>query len=225
MKRIVHLSDTHNSHRMLLVPQGDIIIHSGDATNGGTEREVLDFLDWFGRLNFKHKIYVPGNHDICVEKNFNLISNICAERNIDLGIGSYKGLWVDEGKISFCMFPWVNPVGRWAFLKTEEEQERILNAFESYPCDILITHSPPHNILDSVPFFNIEKGCMDEHPLGSKAIFNYVVKAKSALHLFGHVHECGGRSRRFNNTLFVNSATRASVIDYDVRGKRADLVI
>jgi len=36
--RIVHISDTHNMHRLLTkLPEGDVIVHSGDFTMVGTE--------------------------------------------------------------------------------------------------------------------------------------------------------------------------------------------
>ena len=35
--RIVLISDTHNKHKMLELPEGDILIHAGDFTNDGTE--------------------------------------------------------------------------------------------------------------------------------------------------------------------------------------------
>ena len=45
--RIVHISDTHGRHREIEgLPEGDVIVHSGDFTNMGTEEEVLDFLNW-----------------------------------------------------------------------------------------------------------------------------------------------------------------------------------
>jgi len=33
----------------------------------GTESEVLDFLNWFCNLDYRHKIFVAGNHDFCLE--------------------------------------------------------------------------------------------------------------------------------------------------------------
>ena len=43
--RIVHLSDTHNQHSHIShLPEGDIIVHSGDFSFAGTESEALDFI-------------------------------------------------------------------------------------------------------------------------------------------------------------------------------------
>lgn len=48
------------------MPEADVIIHSGDISNSGTEEEVLDFLNWFIELQYQHKIFVTGNHDLCL---------------------------------------------------------------------------------------------------------------------------------------------------------------
>ena len=40
------------------LPEGDVIVHCGDFTVGGTEEEVLDFLNWFMELPCRHKIFV-----------------------------------------------------------------------------------------------------------------------------------------------------------------------
>ena len=61
--RIVLISDTHNKHEKLEMPEGDVLIHAGDFTNNGTEQEIKDFDSWLASLDYKHKIVVPGNHD------------------------------------------------------------------------------------------------------------------------------------------------------------------
>ena len=44
----------------------DILVHSGDFTEDGTEAEALEFLEWFTSLPHAHKILVAGNHDLCM---------------------------------------------------------------------------------------------------------------------------------------------------------------
>ena len=64
---ILQISDTHNRHQQLTnLPAADVIVHCGDFTEMGTEQEVLDFLNWFIDLPYKHKIFVTGNHDLCL---------------------------------------------------------------------------------------------------------------------------------------------------------------
>jgi predicted phosphodiesterase len=66
--KILHLSDTHGKHHLLNdLPPADIIVHSGDGTEGGTASEMLDFLEWFCNLDYRHKIFVAGNHDLCLD--------------------------------------------------------------------------------------------------------------------------------------------------------------
>ena len=65
--KILQISDTHNRHQQLTdLPAADVIVHCGDFTEMGTEQEVLDFLNWFIELPYKHKIFVTGNHDLCL---------------------------------------------------------------------------------------------------------------------------------------------------------------
>lgn len=68
--KILHISDTHSRHKEIKnMPEADIVIHSGDITENGTEDEVLDFIKWFESLNYKYKIFVHGNHDLSLYGN------------------------------------------------------------------------------------------------------------------------------------------------------------
>ena len=65
--RILQISDTHNRHAQLTdLPDADVIVHCGDFTDQGTEEEALDFLNWFIDLPYAHKVFVVGNHDLCL---------------------------------------------------------------------------------------------------------------------------------------------------------------
>ena len=65
--KILHISDTHARHHLLdNLPTADIIVHSGDFTDDGSEDETLGFLNWFIGLPYKYKIFVTGNHDLCL---------------------------------------------------------------------------------------------------------------------------------------------------------------
>ena len=65
--RILQISDTHNRHQLLTgMPAADVLVHCGDFTDMGTEEEVLDFLNWYISLPYLHKIFIVGNHDLCL---------------------------------------------------------------------------------------------------------------------------------------------------------------
>jgi len=48
--RVVCLSDTHGKHRKIDVPDGDLLIHSGDFCSGGKESEARNFSAWLHEL-------------------------------------------------------------------------------------------------------------------------------------------------------------------------------
>ncbi|KAF9075455.1 Metallo-dependent phosphatase-like protein [Rhodocollybia butyracea] len=60
--RFVCVSDTHS--RRFPVPDGDVLLHSGDLTNTGTLAEFEQTMDWICGLPHKLKIIIAGNHDL-----------------------------------------------------------------------------------------------------------------------------------------------------------------
>src|ERR1039457_3044860 len=66
--RLVLLSDTHQLHREVEVPDGDVLIHAGDFTMFSKSMSAIgDFNTWLGELPHRHKIVVPGNHEFFLE--------------------------------------------------------------------------------------------------------------------------------------------------------------
>lgn len=65
-KKIFAFADTHGGHRKIRVPDDtDILICAGDAVEDNLQgNEYDDFLDWFSIQPGKHKIFVPGNHEL-----------------------------------------------------------------------------------------------------------------------------------------------------------------
>jgi len=66
--RLVCLSDTHGEQDRFKVPEGDVLVHAGDFSGIGTEREVHKFARWLKRLPHRWKIVIAGNHDRFFEK-------------------------------------------------------------------------------------------------------------------------------------------------------------
>ncbi len=65
--KIVLIADTHNRHRELTLPDGDVLVHAGDMTTGGTLEEVEEFNSSLGELPHRHKFVIAGNHDFSFE--------------------------------------------------------------------------------------------------------------------------------------------------------------
>lgn len=57
--RFVLLSDTHT--RTFKVPDGDVLIHSGDLTVTGTIEQLKMTIDWICSLPHTHKVVIAGN--------------------------------------------------------------------------------------------------------------------------------------------------------------------
>jgi 3',5'-cyclic AMP phosphodiesterase CpdA len=69
--RIVCISDTHSLHGDMAheIPSGDVLIHAGDISNRGGEKDVTEFIYWFQNIKgFDDKIFISGNHDHCFER-------------------------------------------------------------------------------------------------------------------------------------------------------------
>ena len=203
--RLVCLADTHNKHHEIPIPEGDILIHAGDCTDGGTRNETKNFLKWFQEQPHKHKILVPGNHDFYFEKTHNLMI-VPSEIHLLIDTG------VEIEGIKFWGSP-VNPgLNNWAF--NRERGKQIRKHWDLIPQDtqILITHTPPHGILDE-----IDSGIN----LGCEELAHILPSVQPDYHLFGHVHPAYGSLERAETSYFnlsilnerLKPANSARVID------------
>ena len=179
--KILHISDTHSQHHRLRdLPEADVIVHSGDFSFGGSEQEVIDFLNWFCDLPYKHKIYIAGNHDDCLwgGKVEGLPENVHDLR--------YSSITIDGVKfhgIPMFMHDCV----------TDKNEREIKNI--PADTDVLVTHTPPYEILD----FD------DGIHYGNKDLLMKACEIKPRYHLFGHIHAQNGIETH-GTTTFVNSA-------------------
>ena len=194
MPRIVCLSDTHNFHDQIAVPDGDVLIHAGDATGRGSIPEIAAFNRWFKKLPHKYKIFVAGNHDWLFETD-----NKYARQMLDDSIIYLEDSWVEIEGLKFYGSPWQPRFYDWAFnLMRGAEMARKWKLIPS-DVDVLITHGPPHGILDEVPrqYFVENTGCEE---LRFKV--EEIAAEKLKLHVFGHIH-CGyGQTEQFGVKFF-----------------------
>ena len=194
MPRIVCLSDTHNRHEDVRVPDGDILIHAGDATNLGTIEEIVRFARWFAALPHRHKIFVAGNHDWLFETNPRLAENLLDGEIVYLCDSS-----VEIENLIIYGSPWTPRFFNWAFNANRGAEMREKWRLIPETVDVLITHGPPHGILDAVARFDgfENTGCED--------LRERVEEVMPRLHIFGHIHEGFGNVDK-SGTKFVNAA-------------------
>lgn len=191
--KIWHISDTHTYHGLLKVPEDiDMVIHSGDATNPrdpyASEQEMLNFISWFGSLPIKHKVFVAGNHDLCIERN--LVTKIDFMKN---GIVYLENDYTEVEGIKIWGSPFTPTFGQgWAFNK---KRSALHDIWKEIPddVDIVVVHGPPKGILDlAYHQLNCIEFCGDE------ALRKRMYLLNPKLCLFGHIH---------NNEDIINAGT------------------
>ena len=123
--KILQISDTHNRHQQLInLPGADVIVHCGDFTDMGTEDEVLEFLNWFIELTYPHKIFVTGNHDLCLWEADGI-------EGLPNSVHFLQDRGCEIGGIKFFGLGYNHP-----------------ESLIPYNVDVLVTHEPPAMILD-----------------------------------------------------------------------------
>jgi Icc-related predicted phosphoesterase len=197
--KFVIISDTHTMHKGLEnrfnFPPADFLIHCGDITGRGTENTIREFLEWFNNLNqFKYKIFIAGNHDRLFEAVPQLTKEILNEYPNIIYLED-SGIELDG--IKFWGSPVSKPFMNWAFNRPEEKLKK---HWETIPnnIDVLITHSPPHKIMDY--------GVFSKEHTGSPSLFNEVInRIKPKIHCFGHIHNDYGM-KIYGETKFINAS-------------------
>jgi Icc-related predicted phosphoesterase len=209
--KLVHISDTHGAkfHSQLIIPECDVLIHSGDIGGRTTLLELEEFLRWYSRQKATVKIWVPGNHDLCMDKvwanqqgdsiTMQIRHQIYADAMALLD--SYPDIkclinkdYVYSG-FKFYGSPITPSFHRthWAF--NADRGEEISKYWARIPSDthILITHGPGYGTLDTIPekfktsdTEDIHRGCEDLKKVIKDRLHNL------ELHCFGHLHNSYG---------------------------------
>ena len=192
MARIVCLSDTHNYNEIIAVPDGDILIHAGDATIRGTQYEIEAFLSWFSSLPHKYKIFVAGNHDWLYELDNRRARLLTANFNIKY----LQDSSIEINNLKIYGSPWQPRYYDWAFNLNRGSE--IAEKWKMIPkdTDILITHGPPFEILDKTPTGDF---------VGCEELRKFVEKLLPKAHIFGHIHHGYGTAEKFG-VKFVNAS-------------------
>jgi predicted phosphohydrolase len=176
--RVVCLSDTHDLHDRLDVPDGDVLVHAGDFTMSGREAQIRAFDAWLGGLPHRHKIVVAGNHDWLFErepeKARSLLTHAVYLQDSDTTVAGLR----------FWGAPWQPWFFDWAFNLRRGPDLAAKWALIPQGVDVLITHGPPLGVLDVT-----DRG---EH-VGCEDLLEALERVRPRLHVFGHIHESYGR--------------------------------
>mmetsp|Transcript_29808 Transcript_29808/g.83285 ORF Transcript_29808/g.83285 Transcript_29808/m.83285 type:complete len:303 (+) Transcript_29808:45-953(+) len=218
--RVVCISDTHSKHTTIKkIPEGDILIHAGDFSNTGYEKELDEFGKFFAGLPHKHKVIIAGNHDLSLDvedyvkvhrKRFHrnrpeFDAQACRDRFtsnpgyhfLENDSTVIEGLKIHGSPQS----PWFCD---WAF--GPERGPDIQKYWDRIPddTDILVTHGPPLGYGDLCYPNNNRAGCYN--------LLRRVERVKPKYHIFGHIHEGYGAYTNAKDdtdpgTIFINAST------------------
>ncbi len=180
--KIVCISDTHMQHWHLKVPEGDVLVHAGDALIGGRQKEWVDFVAWWNEQPHPNKVFVPGNHDRVCEEMPDWARSGLKDTNF----------LVDEGcrikGVQFWGTPWQRPFHDWAFNQGDAFRAE---KFANIPANtaFLVSHAPPFGYQDVVA---------GEHEhLGDEELVRVTNAIMPAFHAFGHIHSGYGVGQRW----------------------------
>ncbi|KAK8051423.1 metallophosphoesterase domain-containingprotein [Apiospora rasikravindrae] len=184
--KVVCLSDTHGDI-VPNVPPGDLLIHAGDLTRGGTSLEIQTQINWLKSLPHTHKVVIAGNHDRYFDIKTRRDVDVATNARLDLKNIHY--LERQSVTLSFKGQRRLNIFGAPDIIGSSGSSST--NAFQydaaHHPwhgavpreTDILVTHGPPRFHLD------LDIGC--------SGLLADTWRAKPKLHIFGHIHCARGK--------------------------------
>lgn len=210
--RLVCISDTHQLHNHIQLPHGDVLICAGDFCSRGTLAEADNFAEWFVSRPHKYKVVVAGNHDMCFEhlKFRSHAESLFDQDNVfylrDSGV-------IIEG-VNFYGSPWQPEFYDWAFNLPRLGPE-LRDFWDRIPenTNVLVTHGPPHGILDDTPSkfnprFRKRKGALES--VGCELLrkrVDQLSKLKNLkAHVFGHIHYSAGTIYK-DGVQYINAAS------------------
>ncbi|KAI0676208.1 Metallo-dependent phosphatase-like protein, partial [Trametes maxima] len=178
---VVCISDTHSTHDHLApLPPGDILIHAGDLTNSGTEKEIRAALQYLSSAPHKHRVFVAGNHDVALADARKRDAILAAYPNLTYLEHTTTTLQVRGRNLKIFGSPHspkaVSP-GPFQYIP-DEGKSRWLDIPLS--TDILVTHCPPQSHLDGAGW----NGCPH--------LRDRIWGVRPLLHVFGHIHKGRG---------------------------------
>jgi Icc-related predicted phosphoesterase len=181
------LSDTHGRHLEITklygeLPNVDIMVHSGDCTRYGEFDETDLFLNWYSQQNTKHKVLIAGNHDF-VFQNKQRTKQLL---ELNPSITYLEDEYINIDGIGIYGSPWSPVFGMWAFMKHRNAE--LDEVWQKVPTDgsvdLLVTHTPRYGRFDVSVRGNYNVGC--------EMLANRINDIHPKVHVFGHIHECGG---------------------------------
>lgn len=178
------------------IPEGDVLIHAGDAMRTGYPNEWYALLRWFKSLKHPLKLFIPGNHDFHMQVYPGPALQELREVGVTViglpGNSRFETYTLPNGwellGMPFVIFKGDNgTLPRWAFTSSEEKLQAYLKGKRGF--DIIVSHSPVAGMLDRTG---------SGLSVGVKAYRDWFdgLAAKPKVWINGHIHESYGAAER-----------------------------
>lgn len=207
--RILIISDTHGESTIVRENErADVAIHCGDLTEESKIAEFRTAIQLLRSLDAPLKLVIAGNHDFTLDTPafMQKVSEAAQPLEPELVRREYGGygearrllqeasndgiVFLEEGHHQFALgngasmsvyaSPFTPSQGGWGFQYSPEKGHEFSI---SKSTDIVISHGPPHGIMDYTEA-KVRAGCPN--------LFGAVARARPRLHCFGHIHEGWG---------------------------------
>lgn len=202
------ISDTHDQHRSVNLPGGDLLIHTGDfMTSGYSKSQAEDFFKWMEYQDYDDIVFIAGNHDRIMQNEPDAMKGIldgykCIDYLEDTELvlyGDGPNGDLPENNIRIYGSPWQPEFYDWAF-NLPRNGDVLKSKWDAIPTntDILLTHGPAWGILDEV--YN-RRGVH----LGCELLTERIAVVKPKIHVCGHIHS--GHGYYFDGTTHFFNAS------------------
>lgn len=210
--KILATSDLHGNLNKLNPTGHDVVVIAGDFApiNGFSKWHMHDQKKWIQKTFMKFVnsypnikfVIVPGNHDLCLDKNK---TTIYPDIDYSIDWSPNACLLIDEkveiDGVVFYGTPWIPIISySWAF---EVDTDKQMEMFAKIPenVDILVTHSPPHipnSFIDRSTQYYISEA------FGSNALATEIFNKKPKYVFCGHIHSGEHSMVNFDGTHIYN---------------------
>lgn len=241
--KILHTSDLHSNlidvfkEKEGLIDEFDVWVDTGDffpnnlviKSQGNfryygvdKDHEVKFQKEWLKKENILEIItkWLNGRPFISVSGNHDFISLVDELKKFGCpNVFEVSSTGFELFGLKWAGFPNINWIGGfWNHETVPATFYQIIDEIKLSNPDILITHSPPHKILDVGGFHSENLGIV----YLSQFLFNSVHNIKH--HFFGHIHELGGsKTDCETGVTFYNGSTCAQIHNIDINFKKEEI--
>lgn len=196
--KIVCMSDLHNCWGMGTLNDherdisGNLLLIAGDIVSGaGNKEQYESFARWLQDLKFERIIAIPGNHDVQLEVNWDIMTRLFKNDPrvtfLNQETVEYRGLKIYGEPRQPAFYDWAFNIPR----------GRMARVWDKVPpdTDILLTHGPPLGAGD------VARG----KQLGCKYQREWIIEHQPKLVVCGHIHP-GYGYYQLGKTTVINAA-------------------